>query len=279
MTNLIQMLVLASLFGCLEPMLYICAALSTKPLFSAPPEARNAASAARQRFATGHSDILTDLNAIRAILRLDHDGVERSYSSKLRQFFDDNYVSPSAWREILSLKADYISAMKNAGFVVKSSEQQSKSPPPVDASANDNLLKAIVYAGTGRAVRVRLPQVRYESTIGGTTQIDHEAKEVRFFDGDAGKLSPVPFVQFCLTDPAAGRVFLHPSSVLFSESKLKNGYLTYFNKSVTTKPYLRDATEVSMSSDGSLHLLSKCEIIVAPLCAPFVRTRPISRSR
>lgn len=39
---------------------------------------------------------------------------------------------------------------------------------------------------------------------------------------------------------------MHPGSILFSESKLKNGYLTYFNKSVTSKPFLRDATEVRL---------------------------------
>lgn len=51
----------------------------------------------------------------------------------------------------------------------------------------------------------------------------------------------------------AGRVFLHPGSVLFAENKLKNGYLTYFNKSVTSKPFLRDATEVSFCCYLRLH--------------------------
>lgn len=47
-----------------------------------------------------------------------------------------------------------------------------------------------------------------------------------------------------------GRVFLHPSSILFkSANNLKAGFLTYFSRSVTsaavdTKVFLRDATEV-----------------------------------
>jgi hypothetical protein len=54
----------------------------------------------------------------------------------------------------------------------------------------------------------------------------HEAKEVKMFD-------------------QAGRVFIHPSSVLFSESGFKSGYLAYFGKAETSKVFLRDATEVS----------------------------------
>lgn len=48
-----------------------------------------------------------------------------------------------------------------------------------------------------------------------------------------------------------GRVFIHPSSTLFKEAKLKNGYLTYFNRSVTSKPFLRDATEVCYAPIGA----------------------------
>lgn len=43
----------------------------------------------------------------------------------------------------------------------------------------------------------------------------------------------------------SGRVFVHPSSVLFSESGFKSGYLAYFQKAETSKVFLRDATEVS----------------------------------
>ena len=46
----------------------------------------------------------------------------------------------------------------------------------------------------------------------------------------------------------AGRVFIHPSSVLFSEAGFKSGYLAYFAKAETSKVFLRDATEVSPES-------------------------------
>ena len=46
----------------------------------------------------------------------------------------------------------------------------------------------------------------------------------------------------------AGRVFIHPSSILFSESGFKSGYLAYFGKAETSKVFLRDATEVGLLS-------------------------------
>lgn len=202
------MLILASIFDCLEPMLYICAALSTKPLFASSPEDRDAAQSARNRFSTGHSDLLTDLNAISSLLNLQSDdsqggggGVGMSKNAKLKKFYEDNYISPSAWREIISLKSDFVSALKSAGFVVPTSHSSthtkdgsSKGKVMLLQEKDENLLKAIIYAGTGKAVRIKLPQVRYEATIGGSAQIDHQAKEVRFFDGDDGEFYKSVFV-------------------------------------------------------------------------------------
>lgn len=192
---IIQMLILASIFDVLEPMLYICAALSTKPLFASSPEERDAAQLARNKFATGHSDLLTDLNAISSLLSIQSEDTSlSSYESsdglsknaRMKKFYQDNYISPATWREIISLKSDFVSALKSAGFYVPSSSI-SKGKVSLLQEKDENLIKAIIYAGTGKAVRIKIPQTRYEATIGGAAQIDHQAKEVRFFDGDDGK--------------------------------------------------------------------------------------------
>lgn len=44
----------------------------------------------------------------------------------------------------------------------------------------------------------------------------------------------------------AGRVFIHPSSILFNEAGFKTGFLAYFGKAETSKVFLRDATEVPL---------------------------------
>ena len=174
------MLVLASIFDCLDPVLTLCAALSTKSIFNAPPEKRQEASSARLRFSTGKSDLLTDIHAIETALAM------RDQPKQMREFCEDNFISHPGLREIMSLRVDYINALRQAGFelsvdAVPASLDTSKGKK---AAVSASLLKAIIYAGTCKAVRVRLPETKYESTIGGTTQIDHEAKQVRFFDID-----------------------------------------------------------------------------------------------
>ncbi len=54
----------------------------------------------------------------------------------------------------------------------------------------------------------------------------------------------------------SGRVFIHPSSVLFSESGFKSGYLAYFSKAETSKVFLRDATEVQLSPCSIVKLIA-----------------------
>lgn len=56
----------------------------------------------------------------------------------------------------------------------------------------------------------------------------------------------------------SGRVFIHPSSILFSESGFKSGYLAYFQKAETSKVFLRDATEVSDMFDAQADDRFRC---------------------
>lgn len=88
-------------------------------------------------------------------------------------------------------------------------------------------------------------------------QKDHQAKEVKFFD-------------------QAGRVFLHPSSVLFAETGLKSGFVTYFAKAETSKVFLRDATEVSFDAIVQFRRAIKLTHSQVPLFALLLFGGPIT---
>ena len=68
--------------------------------------------------------------------------------------------------------------------------------------------------------------IKFDRVQGGTVQRENTAKEYKLYD------------------LKEGRVFLHPSSVLFGETMWKSPFLTYFSKHMTSKVFLRDATEV-----------------------------------
>ena len=50
--------------------------------------------------------------------------------------------------------------------------------------------------------------------------------------------------EFKMYDLQEGRVFLHPGSVLFGATAWKSPFLVYFHKHMTSRIFLRDATEV-----------------------------------
>ena len=97
-------------------------------------------------------------------------------------------------------------------------------------SSHKNLIKAVITGGLWPLVaHASLPRnaIKFDKVQAGTVQRENDAKE------------------FKLVDITNQRVFLHPSSVLFSESTWKSPFVTYFRKQATSKVYLRDVTIVS----------------------------------
>ena len=151
-----------------------------------------------------------------------------------------NFISVSTIRDITSLRQDFISALSSLGFVPEHSK-------PADAtlntnSANVNLVKAVILGGFWpRVARVHLPKsaIKFDRVQAGTVQRENTAKEFKMYD------------------LKEGRVFLHPASVLFNATAWKSPFLTYFQKQLTSKVFLRDATEV-------------CAIVSPAICAIFI---------
>jgi ATP-dependent RNA helicase DHX57 len=97
-------------------------------------------------------------------------------------------------------------------------------------SENVNLLKAVIAGGLWpRVARVRLPTsaVKFDKIQAGAIQRENAASEFKFFD------------------IGTGRAFLHPASILFDNAVWKSPFVAYFQKHLTTKVFLRDATEVN----------------------------------
>lgn len=140
------------------------------------------------------------------------------------ELMQQNFISASTLRDVTSLRQDFLTALSSIGFLASTSAT-TLAKFNVN-STNDNLIKAIIVGGLyPRVARIALPNAQFERIQAGAVQKDHQAKEVKFFD-------------------QSGRVFLHPSSVLFTENGLKSGFVAYFAKAETSKVFLRDATEV-----------------------------------
>ncbi|WWD09835.1 hypothetical protein V865_007963 [Kwoniella europaea PYCC6329] len=219
---LAKMLVLGTIFKCLDPILTIAALLSSKPLFTSPMEKRDESKKARESFSWARSDLLTDVRAYDACMAIREKGGSHG---AVRQFCEQNFISPTTLRDITSLRNDFLSALSSIGFISPSNKEVAKFSVN---SKFDNLVKGVIVGGLyPRIARIAMPKAQFERVQQGAIQKDHEAKEVKMFD-------------------QSGRVFIHPTSVLFNESGFKSGYLAYFGKAETSKVFLRDATEVPL---------------------------------
>jgi ATP-dependent RNA helicase DHX57 len=117
--------------------------------------------------------------------------------------------------------------MAEAGFVDSSS---GFSNPALNTNKdNANLVKSVILGGLWPQVaEVRLPKsaIKFDQVAAGTVQRDNSAAEFKVYDSNRE------------------RVFIHPSSVLFSEAAWKSPFVCYFTKHATNKTYLRDCTQV-----------------------------------
>ncbi|KAF9469778.1 P-loop containing nucleoside triphosphate hydrolase protein [Collybia nuda] len=224
--RLAKMLILGTIFQCLDPALTIAASLSSKPLFLNPLDKRDEAMKAKARFSVAGSDLLTDLRAYDDCARLHSQGKSHG---EIRRFCEDNFISPTTMREITTLRLEFLSSLADIGFIPSSSVP---STPSLNTnSKNTNLLKAIILGGLWpRVARVHLPQsaIKFDKVQAGTVQRENTAREFKIYD------------------LREGRVFLHPGSVLFGETAWKAPFLVYFHKYMSSKVFLRDATEVPL---------------------------------
>ncbi|KAJ7597434.1 P-loop containing nucleoside triphosphate hydrolase protein [Mycena floridula] len=224
-----KMLILGAIFRCLDPILTIVACLSSKPLFTSPIDKRDEATQARARFATSESDLLTDLEAYGQCMNMRTEGKSQG---AVRQFCENNFISAATVREISTLRYDFLSLLKDMNFV-----QPSSSPSSMAHninSKNSNLLKSVILGGLyPRIAKVHLPKsaIKFDKVQAGAIQRENTAKEFKFYDISSDE-----------------RVFLHPSSVLFSESSWRCRFVVYFQKHMTSKIFLRDVTQVPLYS-------------------------------
>ncbi|KAF8808063.1 P-loop containing nucleoside triphosphate hydrolase protein [Phlegmacium glaucopus] len=224
--RLAKMLILATVFQCLGPIVTVAALLSSKPLFLTPLEKRDEAAAARARFLSGNSDLLTDVSAFHQCLKM---RTEKKSQSVIKSFCEENFISLTTLREVTSLRQDFVSSLAEIGFVPLDSTPST--PGLNSCSENTNLVKAVMLGGLWpRVARVRLPKgaIKFDKVSAGTIQRENSAKEFKMYD------------------LREGRVFLHPGSVLFGASVWKSPFLFYFHKHMTSKVFLRDASEVPL---------------------------------
>ncbi|KAL1892084.1 putative ATP-dependent RNA helicase ucp12 [Sporothrix stenoceras] len=217
-----KLMVFGALFGCLHECVTVAAILSGRsPFVMPPPEKRELAKAARMRFTSptsGDGDLLTDLRAV-----LQWDQIVRDsnpYGKASKAFCEDNFLAVQTLIDIASTRTQLYSSLAELGI---------RRPPETSTAAPPNhlLLRALTAAAfTPQIARIQLPDQKFATSVSGTVAIDPEARTIRYFSRDHG------------------RVFVHPSSTLFDSQGFggRAAFLSYFSLISTSKVFVRDLT-------------------------------------
>ncbi|KAI8077768.1 P-loop containing nucleoside triphosphate hydrolase protein [Halteromyces radiatus] len=216
-----KMLLFGSIFKCLDPILTIAATMSLKSPFTSPMEKREEAKEAREKFIYGNSDWLTDMRAYDEWYQI----IKTRGIREARLFCEENFLSFATMTEIQSLRRQYADSLKEIGFYDPT--RYGGDDYYNSNQENTNLLKSIIFGGLNpNLARIRLPDTKYDKVLSGTVEREKEAKEIKFYTKQDG------------------RVFLHPASILFNTNQYGASFLTYFSRMTTSKTFLRDGTEV-----------------------------------
>ncbi|KAF2703486.1 ATP-dependent RNA helicase A [Pleomassaria siparia CBS 279.74] len=225
-----KLLVYGATFGCLEAALTITSVLTARSPFLSPrerdEETRNDFNRIRASFSQNQGDLLVDLRAYEQWSALRAKGMPQR---ELRFWCQDNRLSSQTLFDIASNRSQYISSLKEISFIPSS--YSSSNPASHGAynrfNSNDALLRALIAGSFNPQIaRIQLPDKKFAAGIAGAVELDPEARTIKYFNHENG------------------RVFVHPSSTLFSSQTFPSNasFIAYFNKMATSKVFVRDLT-------------------------------------
>jgi ATP-dependent RNA helicase DHX57 len=221
-----KLLVYSVIFGCLEACLSIASILTVRSPFVSPRDKRNEAKMARSTFSTDHGDLLLDLKAFT-------EWSERSQSSNfrdMREWCSDKFLSAQTLRDISSTRSQLLSSLKDASIIPLSYGHSEETTKSLNRdNSNSMLLRALIAGALNPQIgRIEFPDKKYFASMAGAVELDPEAKTIKYFNQDNG------------------RVFVHPSSILFDAQSFSGSgsYVSYFSMMATSKTFIRELTRM-----------------------------------
>ncbi|XP_062375856.1 putative ATP-dependent RNA helicase DHX57 [Sardina pilchardus] len=234
-----KLMLLGTIFRCLDPALTIAASLAFKSPFVSPWDKREEANERKLSFALANSDHLALLQAYKGWCTAAKNSTSAGY-----QYCRENFLSARGLQEISSLKRQFAELLSDIGFVkegLKARVIERRSSKGTDGvleatgheanlnADNTRLMSAMLCAALyPNVVQVRSPQGKYKQTSKGAVKMQPKADELRFLTKDDGA------------------VHIHPSSINYTVRHYDSPYLVYHEKVRTSRVFIRDCSMVSV---------------------------------
>ncbi|XP_069133013.1 ATP-dependent RNA helicase dhx29-like isoform X2 [Argopecten irradians] len=238
-----KVLLIGAVFGYLEPVAVIAAAMTTKSPFVAPIQKLDLAQAAKVSLSTAASDHLTVYKAYLGWQQAKKEGghVEQQYCQKY-------FLRRNTLLEIENLSNDLIRLVKSIGFSESRLSQKQKS------TFEPGSVLQISKSTVGMSTDIDLKTVAMVKAAIAAGLYPNVAKITYNAPVDAAANPRRNHV--CIGDTAQGPAGVHPSSV--NRTLATSGWIAYQEKVTTSKVYLREVTLVSPFSlllfGGDIHV-------------------------
>ena len=238
-----KLLVYGATFGCLDASLTIAAILTVRSPFLNPPAKREEAKAARSTFgAGGQGDPICDLRAFEAWTEMRRSG-ESNYGTKA--WCDSNFLSQQTLFDIATNRKQYISSLQEIGFIPFSYSSTSAGNRYNEHNGNLALLRALISAAfSPQIARIEFPDTKYAASVSGAVALDPEARTIKYFKEPSLAQPGQP------QQSGNERVFIHPSSTLFTQQAYPSSshFLSYFSSMQTAKSFIHSLTPLNAYS-------------------------------
>ncbi|CAK7902310.1 putative ATP-dependent RNA helicase YLR419W [[Candida] anglica] len=208
-----KLLILGCIFGCLETCLTIAAISTTGSPFRGSFEERDKIKQIQSSFANNQGDVIAMVRAFDAYTKVKSE----SGQAQQKKFLNDNYLSFLTLKEIATTKNQYVSILQDIGFVPL--KYRADDLKLNKNNENYSIIRAIITGSFyPQLARVQLPNPKFLKSSVGSVAVDPDAKETKFWIRNE---TYVNNLNNDVEDPdvlPASRAFIHPSSVLFSNS-------------------------------------------------------------
>lgn len=202
-----KLLIYGCIFGCVEICLTLASIMSAGSPFLNSFELRDQIKQAKAAFAQNHGDLIGA-----ALAYTEYEHVRRNGNAK--RFIADNHLSFIALREISSNRAQFLSNLKDMGFI----------PLNYSASGHSNrnngnlaLVRAIITgAFYPNIARVQLPDPKYVQLSVGAIEQDPDFRQVKYWVRNDQYVDKIRRNDNLDGDLPANRAFIHPLSLMFT---------------------------------------------------------------
>ncbi|ODQ64835.1 P-loop containing nucleoside triphosphate hydrolase protein [Nadsonia fulvescens var. elongata DSM 6958] len=248
-----KLLVYGVIFSCIEACVTVASILSSRSPFVNPSNSDNGkdnktqANTAKLAFSQGHGDLMAAMRAYD-----EWTSIRKSKGSAYtRHWCEDNFVSMATMFDITSTRTQLLDSLHEINFLPRGYKSRDGDNSSYNENNNsDALIRALIAAAmTPNIARIQFPQKKYMDTAGGAMERDPESRAIKFFaqtdEAEENKTNEnVDNKESSNHHSITSRVFIHPSSTLFSASKFPQHaeFVSFFSKMATSKTFIRDVT-------------------------------------